>query len=241
LEGGPNILEGGPVGFAMLMTGGEFDLDKMSQGLGSSFDIISPGGLCLKFWSSCYQTQRCIEAILHLINEHRIKANEVAEVICQFPNILALSLPYSRPKTGVEGWLSMEYCMAAILLDGELGARAFTDDKVRRPEAQELITRVKCIPTGGTMTMPEALRQSHTVTIRLKNGKEYSHKVNFPRGDIRNPMTDKEITAKFQECASLTFTPEQIRRVLELGWNLESIPLLSNLTDLLIGDEGKAK
>jgi 2-methylcitrate dehydratase PrpD len=171
--------------------------------------------------------------MLYLIKEHHIKADDVAEVICQLPSVLAQTLTYSRPETGLEGMFSMEYCMAAALLDGEISPRVFTDDKVRRTEARELVTRVKCVPTEVGMPTDEALRLPQRVTVKVKNGKEYSHEVRFPRGDIRNPMTDEEINDKFRECASLTFTTKQIARVLDLTWNLESLPLLSNLTDLL--------
>ncbi|MFC1929896.1 MmgE/PrpD family protein [Chloroflexota bacterium] len=225
------------LGIAQLITCGVFDLEKMDRGLGSSFDIISPGGISLKLYSSCYLSQWCIDAMFHLIKEYNTKAGDIDEVIYQLPSAMAQTLRYPYPKTALEAIFSMGYCMAAALLDGEVSPKVFTDKKIKRPVAQEIINKVKCIPTNPDMDLTEALQQPHTVTVKLKNKKEYSHNVTFPRGDIRNLMSDEEIEAKFRECASPIFNPKQIACVLELGWRLESLPLLSELTHALLGSE----
>ena len=60
--------------------------------------------------------------------------------------------PHSRPlihhspETGLEGKFSLEYGIAAALLDGDPGFDSFSDAAVRRPEAVRLARAVEVAP-----------------------------------------------------------------------------------------------
>ena len=47
-------------------------------------------------------------------------------------------LIHHRPETGLQGKFSLEYGLAAALLDRYPGSGSFTDAAVRRPEARRL-------------------------------------------------------------------------------------------------------
>lgn len=221
------ILES-PMGFFSLFSGGaDYDIAKATQGLGDPFDIVS-SGVSMKPYPCCLLTHRCIDAILHLINEYGVVANDVERVECRTSEFLPQALIHARPRTALEGKFSMQYCMAIALLDGRVGLKQFTDEKVLHPKAQQLLKRV-------TYVHPEGLRplQSEAVTIRLKDGRELSHEVAVPKGDPRNPMGEEELVAKYRECASFVLSPQDIQKSLEIISHLEDIKDITELMNLV--------
>lgn len=221
------ILES-PMGFLKIFSGGaEYDVAKATEGLGTAFDIVSPG-VGMKPYPCCLLTHRCIDAILHLIKENGIGANAVERVECRTSEFLPQVLIHSRPKTALEGKFSMQYCMAIALLDGRVGLKQFTDEKVLGNKAQQLLKRVEYVhPEGLTPLHPDV------VTIRLKDGREISHEVAIGKGDSRNPMTEEELTAKYRDCASFVLSPEGVEKSLDMISRLEDLNDITLLMHLL--------
>jgi MmgE/PrpD C-terminal domain len=51
-------------------------------------------------------------------------------------------LIYPHPKTGLEGTLSLQYALAAGVIDGQYTLWSFTDGAVNRPEIRDLLARI---------------------------------------------------------------------------------------------------
>jgi 2-methylcitrate dehydratase PrpD len=118
-----------------------------------------PGGLAVKVYPCCYALQRPIAATRELgrIPSGRIRVRTPASSV--------QPLIHHRPRTGLEGKFSLEYGIAAALLDGAPGLDSFTDAAVQRPEAQELVERidVELEPGGdgllaGTFAIADVVR-----------------------------------------------------------------------------------
>jgi 2-methylcitrate dehydratase PrpD len=147
-----------------------------------------PGGLAIKLHPCCYALQRPISALCGCT------ADGVERIRVRTPAASMQPLVHHTPKTGLQGKFSMEYAVAAALLDGRPGFASFTDDAVLRPAAQRLISLVELdITPGGdgllagdvTITLDD-----HTVTETL------------PPGAPDRPPTDAELTEKLAECGA---------------------------------------
>jgi 2-methylcitrate dehydratase PrpD len=123
----------------------------------------------------------------------------------------------------------MEYCLARALLDGKIGIGQFAEEKILEPTVQELLQRVRYVHPEGA----ETERRSEVVTVRLKNGREYSHEVFIAKGAPENPMTIAELTAKYRDCASLVFSSEVVERSLQIVNQLEEVRDIAKLAHLL--------
>ena len=221
-----------PMGFCKLFSGGaEYDGARATQGLGDPFDIVSPG-VSTKPYPCCRLTHRCIDAILHLIKEYGINADDVEEVECRTSEFVPQVLIHSRPKTGLEGRFSMQYCMAIALLDGQVALRQFADDRVMDARAQELLRRVEYVHTGD-VTGAEMLATPEVVTIELRDGRKLSHEVLVAKGAPRNPMTAEELAAKYRDCASSVLSAEDVEKSLNVVSRLEDVEDIAELMDVL--------
>jgi 2-methylcitrate dehydratase PrpD len=226
-----NILEG-PIGFCSAFGGKKLDLDELADQLGSPFDITS--SYSIKPYPSCGLTHRCIDAMLQLVKENDITQKDVAEIECFTPPMVRDILLYSRPQTGLHGKFSMEYCMAAAILDKEVSLRQFTDEKVQTPQAQELMSKVRLtfreFPEGKSLlNVPQAVK------VKLKNGREHYREVDWPKGYFSNPMTWDEVAEKFRDCTvhSGVLSAEVSENALQLMSKIDSLRSIKELMSIV--------
>jgi len=223
----------GPLGFCKSFTAeGEYDLAKMTDGLGKSFLILETG-VSIKPYPCCADGHRCLDAILYLIKEHNIKADDVESVECRTSDMVPQIMIRHRPKTGAETKFSMQFCMAVALLDRKAGLQQFTTERVVEPKVQELLTRVSFVhppeASGylGMETYPEQ------VTVKLHDGTVYSHEVLDSKGRPGNRLSEAELVDKYRDCAARAISPERIDRSLDMLQGLEELRDISELMDVL--------
>ncbi|WP_109472048.1 MmgE/PrpD family protein [Ornithinimicrobium cavernae] len=190
----PDQLEG-PLGFLAL-----------HHGVGRTSRELPPGadaaGLNVKLYPCCYYLHCAADAALELRQEG-LSADQVADVtVTVMPGGLA-PLIHSRPVSGLQGKFSMEYAMAAALLDGHLILDSFTDGQVGRPEAQALLRKVTkredpTPPVGGPASGAFAV-----VQVRTTSGDVLTRRVDRARGHASRPVDEADLRAKFDDC--LTF------------------------------------
>ncbi len=145
-----------------------------------------PGGLAIKLHPCCYALQRPISAL-------RGVTGDVRSIHVRTPAASMQPLIHHRPTTGLQGKFSMEYAIAAALLDGRPGFASFTDAAVRRPEAQRLISLVELETTEsgeGLLTGEVAITLDGTRTFVEK----------LPPGAPDRPPTDAELAEKLDDC-----------------------------------------
>jgi 2-methylcitrate dehydratase PrpD len=154
-------------------------------------DVI-PGGLAVKVYPCCYASQRPIAAVVGLLP---IDASEVRAVEVDAPASAFVPLIHSRPATGLEAKFSLEYAIAATLLDGPPGLGSFTDDAVARPESGALVERVT---SRGTAPGDGILDGELGVTVTFGDGTSVRSAVRRPPGF---PPTRDELRRKAEDCA----------------------------------------
>jgi len=118
----------------------------------------------------------------------------------------------------------MPYLLARALMDGEIYLDAFTTEKFMDPAARELMAKMTFSPQlDWTGNAPAR------ITIRKKSGQEKSWDSfngvrNAPAGEVNTPMTDEEITHKFDRvCAYMHVSNEQRDRARTTWGNLRSV------------------
>ncbi len=226
-----SILEG-ELGLAKMFTQDEWDPVTMGQGLGDPFGMVSPG-VSVKKYPCCGLTHRCIDAMLYLIKEHHIVAEDVAVVECETEPSIPRTAKFSRPQTVTEGRFSMHYGIAAALLDGEATLRQYALEKITSARAQDLMKKVKYVHPEGARQEAGGFRGPQTVTVMLRNGRKYRHSVAHNRGEPQNPMTFEEIASKFRDCAQLAVPPGDVERSIELVSNLDLLKDISGLMGIV--------
>jgi 2-methylcitrate dehydratase PrpD len=117
-------------------------LAELVEALGAPWVLQAPG-LSFKRWPCCYTSHRPLAGVCDLVAAHAIGVDEIEAIVVTFLPGSDVALVCCTPRTGLEGLVSVEYAIAAMLLDGDLTLGSFTDAQVQRPAAQALGARVR--------------------------------------------------------------------------------------------------
>jgi 2-methylcitrate dehydratase PrpD len=140
-----------------------------------------------------------------------------------------------RPEGVVDAQFSIPYTVAATLLSGGLSLEDFTDAKLRSEEILDLAARVKTILTPEFDHGPMDVKPQ-VVEIVMGDGKVFSEKVVYPKGNPNNPVTSEEVVAAFRGMASYAAKPLSAGKVddaVSLVQRLEEIDDVAALAKLL--------
>jgi 2-methylcitrate dehydratase PrpD len=155
-----------------------------------------PGGLAIKIYPCCYALQRPISALGELASGG-LPADEVQRIAVRTLAGTVTPLIHHRPETGLQGKFSLEYGLAAALLDGYPGRDSFTDAAVRRPAARRLAELVDTtLQPGGT----GLLDGTFTAEVRTGGGQAEEVSLRYPPGSPQRPPSAAELQAKLSDC-----------------------------------------
>jgi len=176
--------------------------------------------------------------LMRLIERNNIQANQVEKVDVGANHNMTTTLLHHRPKTGLEGKFSMEFCVAILLLERKAGLGEFSDTVVQRPDVQEMIRKI------NFYVDPEAEsagfdKMTSILKIHLKDGKVITGRADFAKGNPADPMTFEEAAAKFRGCAEYAQWPKtKAEKIIAFVRALDSAPDVSALSPLLSAEKG---
>jgi 2-methylcitrate dehydratase PrpD len=156
-----------------------------------------PGGLAVKLFPCCYALQRPIAALREQLST--VDAAAVTAIRVRTPQGTVQPLIHHRPRTGLEGKFSLEYALAAALLDGWPGFASFTDEAVSRPRARRLVGLVELDATPGGDWL---LAGEVEITVTTSDGAAHQARLAHPPGSPQRPATPAELAAKFADCGA---------------------------------------
>ncbi|MEK7219987.1 MAG: MmgE/PrpD family protein, partial [candidate division NC10 bacterium] len=179
----------GEKGFCRAMAK-EPDLGRLTQGLGAGpLRILSTS---FKAHAACYHIHSAIDAVLEIRRKHSIKAADVEKVqITLYPAALDL-LEKVEPQDPYAAKFNIPFCVATALVYGQVGLSAFTTDRLQDPKIQGVVERISLVrdPELGK-AYPE--RWPAVAEITTRAGQTHAARIDFPRGDPKNPMTQEEL------------------------------------------------
>jgi 2-methylcitrate dehydratase PrpD len=158
-----------------------------------------PDGLAIKMYPCCYALQRPISAISALAETDALDAGDVSRIELRTPEATVVPLIHHRPDTGLQGKFSLEYAVAAALLDRQPGFASFTDTAVHRPAARRLVGLVETeLDPGGDGLLDGELQ----LRIHSGNGAVHHAVLRYPPGSPARPPSDAQLSAKLADCVA---------------------------------------
>jgi len=143
-------------------------------------------------------------------------------------------LIHHHPRTDLEGKFSLEYCVARALLSGEVRLKHLTDEAVAEPPIKSLMEKMRWVEKYPMPVMGTAEGFGiKGVTVRLKDGKEYSKEVAIAKGMPLNPLTPDEFNSKYQDCASTVLSEEDVEKSLSILTNLQKVKNIKEVMEIV--------
>ena len=225
----------GRFGFMHAFSGGAgYDAGRVLQTLGKECYLVQ-SGIEIKKYPCCGSAHLALDATHRMLEGHLVEPMDVDRIVVLVDFDPPRSLIHDRPKSALEGKFSMQYCLAAALLDRKTGMDSFTDEQVMRPEVQALIPKITMRRIPGYEGQPSWTEAYNQVEVHLKDGsvvRERSDRIK--EGALRGATMD-EIAYKFRDCAAVALTPSATEELVVSLGNLEEVENVRALTDLLRG------
>jgi 2-methylcitrate dehydratase len=175
-----------------------------------------------------------LTAMMKTVKEHNIQANNVkeikVEVIARAADILGDPHKY-RPDSKETADHSLPYCMAAGLVDGMVTPLQFKEERVLDKALIPIMDKVKVVANEEFEALFPKFQPSR-VTITTNDGKSHSTRVDVPKGDPRDPMTEEEIAVKFTALGGDVIGKDQCKKLQRFIMSVETAKDLGGLFEL---------
>lgn len=224
----PNIIET-KVGFGPAILG-DYDLEIMTQGLGDGFMVED--GVDIKKYPCCYGNHPTVDGVLNVMTANNLSYEDIQQITIDTSVFLPDLLIYPRPVTGLQGKFSLQYNVAAAMVDRKLNRATFTTAHVMQERLQQAIDKVRMNPIHRASD--EGYHGGITVHITTNDGRAIDWPQVIARGSHQDPLTRDELVAKFEDNARVVLNAGQIERVVDLVEHLDTQPSLKQLMDVLI-------
>jgi len=185
----------GARGYTSLYAPGASLNEQLSRLGEKPLEIVS-SSVEVKRYPICYAAHRAIDAVLELRRSEGLKADNIRRVhVCAAPGNLS-PLTQNLPQTGAEAMFSMQYAIAASIIDGHVGLQSLSDAAVQRPAIQKLMPMVT-LDDSGIPTPGERWSEVH---VEQFNGGRFLKRIEILRGSGGSPLSASELQDKVADC-----------------------------------------
>lgn len=233
---GPEHIIDGKEGLTHVF-GHDWDLNKLTNNLPSAkSDHYKILDCSMKSFPIEALSHAPLTAMMKIVKEHNINADDVSEikveVIARAADILGDPAKY-RPTSKETADHSLPYSLAVGLVDGMVTPLQFKQQRIDDPALIPIMDKIKVVPNDEFEALfPEF--QPSQVTITLNDGNQYQQRVDVPKGDPRDPMTEDEIAIKFTALGKDVVGEERCKQLRELIMSIDGEETLDKLFKLMM-------
>jgi 2-methylcitrate dehydratase len=199
----------------------------------------------LKQYCSLIHGQVIIDTVLAIRTENKLSGEDVERVtleVFQGAYDFAGGGAYGnkdRAWTKEQADYNLRYLSAVALLDGGVGPEQLETERVRRPDVQDLLTRVDVTPAAD-LTADYPQRTAARVHVVTRDGRTYSREESDYEGSPTRPLSWERVVEKFDWLAE-PFCDAGLRiDIVTAVEHLDEISI-AELTDLLGAVSSKAQ
>ena len=178
-------------GFLKMMTGND-DVELKPVLLNGTYAIMKS---YTKPYASCRYTHPAVEAAIRL--RQNVRAEDIEEIWIKTYDLAVSGHDHTDIPGSYSAKMSIPYATAAGLIYGKAGLQEFSEETVK---GKEILSLTKKINVSADQTLSNAFPgiRAAIVAIKTKDG-ERSCRVDFPKGEPENPLSDEEFRCRFDE------------------------------------------
>jgi aconitate decarboxylase len=208
-----------------------FDLDELSAGLGERFETMR---ISLKFYSCVASNHTSLDAIRAIHERRPFTLDQLDKIVIRGSQVTVdhVGWPY-RPEGLTSAQLNLPFCVATLLLEGDVFVDQFEPEAFTNPIRMELSKKVEVVHDPAITALGSKFRHKVSVEVHLKDGTIEGETRELPRGgeDAFAPASD--IIEKFRKLSRATMSATQQANLIDMILNMESMPDMRRLPEAL--------
>ena len=221
ITGSSEILEG-RFGYYPVYHRGKYDRNELVDGLGSKWLVmdvsIKPAYPCCKY------THGPIEASAAAAKELGVRPEDIEKITVYGSKVTVDHVGWKyRPEGLTSAQLNLPYCVATLLLDGDVFVDQFTEAMVADPERMRVSEIVSVKEDPAITARGNRYRHMVRVEVHLNSGKKMERTVEAGRGNENNFASEADICEKFEKLAIKALPKTQVHKLRDAMLNLESL------------------
>jgi len=191
----------------------------LTDGLGTRWATAETS---FKFHASCRHTHPSADALLALMQERKLKADDIASVTAHVhQGALDVLGPVTDPQTIHQSKFSMGFVLALVANLKRASLADFTDEALRDNKLRTFHDKV-------AMTLDPVVDQAYPkrwfghVSVKTRDGRELDQRIESPKGDPDNVLSRAELEDKALRLAAFTggATAAEMKGVIARIWQL---------------------
>ncbi len=177
------------------------------ENFGAPYRMVSPG-VAFKQYPAKYSIHRGIEAAINLSQRHALRLEDIEDVTVEYPPTKLIDRP--RTGSGLEGKTSLQYGVAAGLLDRRVGIDTFQDARRFAPDMTSLLERIRIKEDPA---IPKTFADAWIVLrVRTRDGRLLEERCATLKGMAGNPPSREDRLDKFRNCVSGMLSGPRFRK-----------------------------
>jgi len=124
---------------------------------------------------------------------------------------------------GLQGKFSVYHGAAVGLVRGKAGIQEYTDEAVNDPAVKRVRERATAVGD------PSITEDQAAIDVELSDGRRLTKFIEASLGNLKRPLSDKQLDVKFRDQGILALPPSQVNRVLDLCWKIDRLADVSEL------------
>jgi 2-methylcitrate dehydratase PrpD len=203
------------------------------DGTFEQWELLS--GIVTKHYATVGPLQAALDATFDLIEEHDIRADDIAEIQVDIMRRSAIFFDVIHPLNEVAARASLPYCIAVAVCTrdrGQLLGPCYRDNMLRNKEVSAAADKVKMTLNDDYQRQYPA-RSLARVTLVLHDGRSVSLEVDRTARRRYLTPTDADIEEKFRLISTPVLGETKASRVVQLVRGLESLSDLRELIEAL--------
>ncbi|MEO5670378.1 MAG: MmgE/PrpD family protein [Ramlibacter sp.] len=182
------------------------------------------GGVNTKKYPVCFASHRAIDGMLSMLAEHAVAPGQVDRVTVTTSRRNKSTLRFDHPEDALQAKFSMQFAMAAALLERRCSLVELRDEFVRRDDVKSLMGRVHVLPEDREDPLRPGEAPHDVVVLDTTDGRRFTREVAHVRGGPELPLLPGELYGKFETCLAAGGMKVDPRPLFDALTSIDALP-----------------
>ena len=203
-------------------------VSRITEGLGTSRWHVH--NIWVKKYPCCFLTHRQIDMMLAMTQKHGFTLDNVAYVEIDAGSVDA-TCDRPSPRHIEDSRFSFQHILAGIIIDGDVGFKTFTDEKIADPAFKKLREKIKVIHRND---WPAEFNSGVArLKVGLVDGTCFEERAAQALGGSERPLTKEQFVDLYRKYTVGFLSEKKIKETSNIVLNLEKQPDLTRLMEIL--------
>jgi aconitate decarboxylase len=199
-----------------------FNLNELSTDLGQIFETM---GIALKFYSCVGSNHTTLDALRDIRTRRPFTLDEIETIVVHGSQVTVdhVGWPY-KPEGLTSAQLNLPFCVATLLIEGDVFVDEFTPDCVDDAARINLSRKVKVVHDPAITALGAGARHKVRVEIQFRDGSVERETREAPRGSEQSFASAHDIAEKFRKLTKAAMPAKQQDALIDAVLGLDKLP-----------------